>query len=200
MNENTAVEELTFIKNIISESRKSFALSGKPYIFWGILIVVGLLLEFLRDVNNWNFSKMYFVWIGLISIGWGYAYFESRKHKSKVKSISFGGKILGGVWLACGISMTIFGFIGTISGAIKGLYISPVLSLVLAIAYFVTGTVYDFKWLRNLSIGWWGGAIFMFFFPGQQTNLIMAFMMIAFQIVPGIVLLKKVKENDIVAT
>ena len=200
MNENTAVEELTFIKNIISESRKSFALSGKPYIFWGILIVVGLLLEFLRDVNNWNFSKMYFVWIGLISIGWGYAYFESRKHKSKVKSISFGGKILGGVWLACGISMTIFGFIGTISGAIKGLYISPVLSLVLAIAYFVTGTVYDFKWLRNLLIGWWGGAIFMFFFPGQQTNLIMAFMMIAFQIVPGIVLLKKVKENDIVAT
>ena len=45
MNEKAAAEELVFIKNIINESRKSFALNGKPFIFWGIVIVIGLLLE-----------------------------------------------------------------------------------------------------------------------------------------------------------
>ncbi len=194
MNEKTDVEELAFIKNIIKESRKSFVLSGKPYIFWGILIVVGLMLEFIKDVDLVDLKYTYFVWLSLIAIGWLYTYFESRKHKIKTTSIT--SKILGGVWLACGISMTIFGFIGTISGAIRGVYVSPVLSLVLAIAYFLTGIVYDYKWVRNISIGWWSGAIVMFFFPGRFTTLIMAFMMIAFQIIPGIILLNKVKKTN----
>ncbi len=152
--------------------------------------MIGLLLEFFKDTDILKIDYMYFVWIGLIAIGWGYAYFESRKHKRIKSTTSLTGKILGGVWLACGISMTILGFIGTISGAIRGVYVSPVLCLVLAIAYFVTGVVYDYKWQRNLSIGWWAGAIVMFFYPGAYSTLIMALMMIAFQIAPGIILLK----------
>jgi len=191
MDEKAAVEELAFIKNIIKDSRNSFALNGKPYIFWGILIVVGLFLQYSSDILD--FRYMFFVWLLLIGIGWAYAYFESRKHKQKSKTTSLAGKILGSVWLACGISMTIIGFLGTISGAIKGVYVSPVLSLVLAIAYFITGVLYDYKWQRNLSFGWWLGAIFMFFFPGKYSTLIMAFMMIVLQIIPGIILLNKVK-------
>ena len=137
---------------------------------------------------------MYFVWILLITAGWLYSYFDSRKCKDKSKTKSIGPKILGSIWLACGITMTIFGFIGTISGAIKGVYVSPVLSLVLAIAYFVSGVIYEYKRLRNLSIGWWTGAIFLFFYPSQYTTLIMALMMIGLQIIPGIILLDKIKK------
>jgi hypothetical protein len=196
MKENEAVEELAFIKNIINESRKSFALSGKPYIFWGILIVIGLLLESFREIFSWEFYYMYFVWIVLIAVGWGYAYVEAKKNKQTRSTKTLGSKLLGSVWLACGISMTIFGFLGTISGAIKGIYVSPTLSLVLAIAYYVTGVIYDYKWLRNVSFGWWFGAVFLFFFPSQYTNLIMAFMMIGLQIIPGIILLNKVKKGS----
>ena len=196
MNQNTVSEEIAFIKNIIRESRSSFALNGKPFIFWGIIIVVGLLMEFLRRFFLPEFHSMYFVWILLIAVGWIYAYIESRKHKNRSKAKSLGPKILGSIWLACGISMTIIGFIGTISGAIKGVYVSPVLSLMLAIAYFVSGVIYEYKWLRNLSIGWWLGAIVMFFFPSQFTTLIMALLMIFLQIVPGIILLKIVRKNE----
>ena len=194
MNEKAAAEELAFIKNIIKESRKSFALNGKPFIFWGFLIVIGLFLEFFRKLFAPEFHYMYFVWILLITAGWLYSYFDSRKCKDKSKTKSIGPKILGSIWLACGITMTIFGFIGTISGAIKGVYVSPVLSLVLAIAYFVSGVIYEYKWLRNLSIGWWTGAIFLFFYPSQYTTLIMALMMIGLQIIPGIILLDKIKK------
>lgn len=193
MNEKVAAEELAFIKNIINESRKSFALNGKPYIFWGILIVMGLGLEYLRGIDVFDFKYMFFVWIVLVGIGWGYAYIDSRKHKKKSKFYSLADRLIGGVWLASGISMTIVGLLATISGAINGVYVSPVISLILAIAYFVTGIVYDYNWQRNLSIGWWAGAIYMFFFPGEHTTLIMAIMMILLQIVPGIILLNKVK-------
>jgi hypothetical protein len=196
MDEKRAAEELNFIKNIINESRSSFALNGKPYIFWGILVVVGLLLEFLRKFYDWDFGYMFFVWIFLVAIGWIYAFSENRKHRSEFKAKALGKKILGSVWLACGISMTIFGFLGTLSGAIKGIYVSPVVSMILAIAYYVTGVIYDYKWQRNLSFGWWLGAIFLFFFPSQYTNLIMAFMMIGLQIIPGIILLNKVKNTS----
>jgi len=195
MDEKTAAEELSFIKNIISDSQNSFALSGKPYIIWGIIIVMGLFLEFFRNFFSWDFKYMYFVWIFLIAAGWLYSYVESRKNECNAKTKSLGSKLLGSVWLVCGISMTIFGFLGTISGAIKGVYVSPVLSMILGIAYFLTAVIYDFKWLRNISIGWWAGAIVMFFFPSQYTNLIMAFMMIGLQIIPGIILLKKVKNS-----
>jgi hypothetical protein len=194
MNQTAALDELNFIKNIISESRRSFALNGKPYIFWGILIVVGLLLESFRELKFFDFNYMYFFWILLVGIGWVFAYLNSRKHKKETKTKTFAAKIVGAIWLACGISMTIFGFLGTISGAIKGIYVSPVLCLVLAIAYFVTGVVYDYRWQRNLSIGWWAGAVFMFFYPSVYTNLIMAFMMITLQILPGIFLLSEVKK------
>ena len=196
MDEKRAAEELNFIKNIINESRSSFALNGKPYIFWGILIVVGLFLEFTRKFYNWEFHYMFIVWIFLVAIGWLYAFVEYRKRKGESKTTTLGKKILGSVWLACGVTMTIFGFLGTLSGAIKGLYVSPVISMILAIAYYVTGVIYDYKWQRNLSIGWWLGAIFLFFYPSQYTNLIMALMMIGLQIIPGIILLNKVKSTS----
>jgi len=196
MDEKTAAEELSFIKNIINDSRNSFALSGKPYIIWGILIVIGLFLEFFRKFFVWDFNYMYYVWILLVTAGWLYSYFLSKKHNKSNKMKSLGSKILGSVWLACGISMTIFGLLGTISGAIKGIYVSPVMSMILGIAYFITAVIYDYKWLRNLSAGWWVGAIIMFFYPSQYTNLIMAFMMIGLQIVPGIILLNKVKNSS----
>ena len=54
MDEKRAAEELNFIKNIINESRSSFALNGKPYIFWGILIVVGLFWNLLESFTIGN--------------------------------------------------------------------------------------------------------------------------------------------------
>jgi hypothetical protein len=50
--------------------------------------------------------------------------------------------------------------------------------------------VYDVKWIRNLAFGWWGGAIIMFIFPGLYHLLLMAWMMIAFQTIPGYIIHK----------
>ena len=95
--------------------------------------------------------------------------------------------------------MTLFGFIAPLSGAVNGVFISPMISVVLGIAYFVSGFLYDSKWISFLSFGWWGGAIIMFFYPGMQVFLVMSLMLILLQIVPGIILYIKFRKEYAVA-
>ncbi|MBK8552977.1 MAG: hypothetical protein IPL53_18715 [Ignavibacteria bacterium] len=107
---------------------------------------------------------------------------------------TFTSRILGSLWLASGISMFIYGFVGTFSGAYNPVFICPIIATSLGISYFTSGAIQQINWLRYVSFGWWAGAIVMFLFPGIHTLLIFALMIIIFQIVPGIVLNKRSKE------
>ena len=198
MNEKTALEELVFIKKIIQDSRRKVIENGMGFIIWGILVLLGLLSTYYMIVNKipqnvpWN-------WIILIGVGWLYTFFEVRKVKKKKLPSSFAEKIISALWFSSGISMTLFGFIAPLSGAVNGVFISPMISVVLGIAYFVSGFLYDYKWISLLAFGWWAGAIIMFFYPGMQVFLIMSLMLILLQIVPGIILYIKFRKEFAVA-
>lgn len=198
MNEQTALEELTFIKNIIQDSRRKVIENGLGFIIWGILVLLGLLSTYFMLVNKiylsipWN-------WIILMGAGWLYTFLKVRKYKKKKVPSSFAVKIIGALWFSSGISMTLFGFVAPASGAVNGVFISPMISVVLGIAYFVSGFLYDSKWISLLAYGWWAGAIVMFFYPGMQVFLIMSTMLILFQIVPGIVLYSKFRKEPAVS-
>jgi hypothetical protein len=101
---------------------------------------------------------------------------------------------MGAVWISAGISMTILGFVGPFSAAYHGVYVSPILSAILGIAFFISGFLYDKKWVTYLSAGWWTGAIIMFIYPYLYTLLLMSCMMIAFQIIPGIIMYRDSKK------
>jgi len=194
MNERDAIEELSYIKEIMQDSRKAFVYNGFDYIFWGILIVLGLLSTYLAVIYHLDVNTTY-IWIVLIAIGWSVSIILSVKEKKKRKASTFAGKIIGGVWFSAGVAMTLIGFVGTLSGAINGVFVSPIISLILGMAFYITGTIYGSKLISLTSIGWWGGAILMFYLPGMPSLLIMAFMMIAFQIVPGIALYNQAKKE-----
>ena len=195
MNEHTAFEELAYIKKIIQDSRRKVIDNGLGFIIWGILVLLGLLSTYYMLVNKihlgipWN-------WIILVGLGWIYTFYQViRKVKKQKQPSSFAEKIIGALWFSSGLSMTLFGFIAPASGAVNGVFISPMISVVLGIAYFVSGFIYDYKWISSLAFGWWIGAIVMFFYPGMQVFLIMSLMLILLQIVPGIILYLKFKKE-----
>jgi len=194
MDEKKALEEISYIKEIMQDSRKAIVDNGIGYIIWGIIIVLGLLSSYFMIVNNIE-NNYGLNWIILIAFGWIYTFVGGAKHKKKYKSTTLAGKILNGIWFSSGVAMTIIGFIGTTSGGVKGVFVSPVISVILGIAFFVSGIVYGCKWISLISIGWWAGAILMFYWPGIQTILIMSLMMILFQIVPGIILYQQAKKE-----
>ena len=194
MDNKTAIEELSYIKEIMQDSRKTFVYNGYDYIFWGIIIVIGLLSSYISLVEHLDIN-ISIIWIALIVIGWVFSIIMSVIGKKKRKASTFAGKIIGGVWFSAGVTMTLIGFVGTTSGAINGVFINPAISLILGMAFFITGIIYGSKLISSVSLGWWAGAILMFYWQGIQNFLIMAFMMFAFQIVPGILLYKKAKRE-----
>jgi len=194
MNEKRALDEIAYIKKIMHDSRETFVDNGIGFIIWGLIIVLGLLSSYYmvinRIENNYGLN-----WVILIALGWIFSLVIARKKKDGHKTKTLAGKMLNAVWLSSGVAMTIVGFIGTTAGAISGVFVSPIISLILGIAFFVSGIVYGSKWISLISIGWWAGSILMFYWPGVQVFWIMSLMMIFFQIVPGIILYKQSKKE-----
>lgn len=194
MDELTVQEEIAFIKKVMQDSRKIIYTGGSEFIFWGIIIVICLIHTYFSyyhaDFHSYNPTlRVEIVWGIFILIGMLGNIFIFRKQHLRPRVRTFAGRLIGITWFAVGTGMILVGFVGGfISGAIPGVFISPLMSSFLGSAYILNGVLAGKKWLSYLAIGWWGGALIMFFYPGLQAILIMAAMMILFQIVPGIIL------------
>lgn len=193
MDENIALEELQFIRKVIEDSKRSVIYNGMHYIVWGILVIAGMCLNYLVLLNHMYFNY-FWIWAGVVVIGWIFSFIYGGKEAER-QPRTFALKIVNSVWFATGVGMTVLGFIGPFSGAIQPVFISPVLSVLLGAAYLITGRIFESEWFSNLSIGWWAGAIVMFYFPGIHSLIIMAIMMLLFQTVPGIILFRKYKQE-----
>ncbi|MGE5353580.1 MAG: hypothetical protein ACM3P0_15955 [Acidobacteriota bacterium] len=193
MNDQTALEDLQYIRKVIENSKRALIYNGMDYIVWGILVIVGLMATYVLAVSRIYFNY-FWVWLVLVAAGWMFSAAGNKKSKDRLPR-TFSDRIVSSVWLSSGIAMSILGFIGPSSGAFSAYYISPMLSVVLGAAYFITGNILESRWFTYLSIGWWAGAIVMFFLPGIHSLFIMALMMLFFQTVPGIIIYIKYKQG-----
>ena len=194
MEKHDAELEISMIKQIMDDSKKIVVDDGKGYIIWGVLIVIGLLGTYFLILSK-LYNYIGWLWIASIGAGWIYTIIIHAVKGHKKKARTFAGKILGALWFSCGISMTIVGFVGTGTGSYGAYIISPLMAVILGVAYFVTGFIYGMAWVRNLALGWWIGAIVTFVWTGMYSLLVFAGMMIALQIIPGIILYSKFKKE-----
>ena len=195
MDSKQAASELAIIKQIMEDSRNAVCTNGWHYIFWALIVAAALITNYVMLLTKTAGNYVGWMWLvlmvsaSIIAILW-----EKRTDKKRpVKT--FAGKMLGSLWFAGGISMFMFGFIGTFSGAYNPIYICPIISTVLGSKFYISGEIQQLKWQKLLSIGWWAGAILLFFFPSVHTLLIFALMLIFFQAVPGIILNRKYQKE-----
>ena len=194
MTELNAHQELAFIKKVMEDSRRIICDDGKSFIFWGVLISFGMVVTYLKIAGSWSINLGWF-WPVLVAAGWIITIISEIMSKKKRSSKTFAAKILGSVWIGCGVAMTILGFIGSITNAYNGVFISPILSVVLGVGYMISGVIYGKRWVSIISIGWWLGALLMFYLQNLETLLVMTGMMIFLQTIPGIILYKESKRE-----
>jgi hypothetical protein len=192
MNEKTALEEIQFIKQMIEEGKRSFVYNGKDYIFWGFIMIAALLSTYIFLLSHIYFNY-FWIWIILVPIGWVFSIYNRIKYKSKFPA-TYSSKIISYVWVAAGIAMTIIAFISAFYGKINPMLISPITSIIMGGAFFVTGKIVETKWLGNLSFAWWIGGIALFFVPPIHTFLVMALLLLFFQAIPGIIIYRNYKQ------
>ncbi len=189
-----ARQELAFIKKVIADSRTAISDDGKGLIVWGVLVTIGMVIMYVSFQLDYNFSKI-LLWAALIGLGWAYTLGHEMQRGRKKRFSTFGGRILGSVWLGCGIVMTVIGFLSPVTEAVKPWAIIPIASLVIGIGYLVTGVVHDDRRIRVYSLGWWLGGIVMLLWPGYYMFLLFGAMIIVFQIFPGVRLYRQWKSQ-----
>ncbi|MFA8342761.1 MAG: hypothetical protein ACEPO8_07275 [Rhodothermaceae bacterium] len=189
MDKNKALEDLAFVKNIIEESNQS-VIFGRGFIVWGVLIAISLIATYTM-IKTQTYSYISWWWCIVIGGGWLYEAINWKKSVKRDQPRTFIDKIIGKVWLAMGISASIIGISGMFFTNF-GMHISALISLVLAVAYLTTGELLKKTYWRYFAGGWWAVSIVMLLWPGVHTTLIMAGAMVAFQIVPGIIIQKKI--------
>lgn len=196
MDTKQAELEISEIKQIMADSRRIMVDDGTGFIVWGMLVFLGLISSYLSiiDVVNWNISGP--VWIVIISSGWIYTFFQVRRERKQRRYSTFAGKVSGAIWGSAGVTMTIIGFVGSYSGALKGYSISPMMALVLAAAFFVSGVVYNSRLFRISGICWWIGGIAMMLWKSPHSVLLFALMIFFLQVVPGFVLYSNWKKKN----
>jgi hypothetical protein len=194
MSETNPQEEIAYIKNIINDSKRLIVDDGKGFILWGILVITGLLITFFSLYYK-EYEYLWYAWPTLMGFGWIYTLIvEIRKGKRK-KVSTFARKIMGALWFSTGLSMTIIVLVGIYADAFSPGYISPIVSAVLGIAYFVTGVLYGKKWVSLLALGWWAVSIYTFLFTSLYNLLIFAAVMFLLQTLPGIILYQNSKKS-----
>ncbi|MEO8512047.1 MAG: hypothetical protein ABI543_00675 [Ignavibacteria bacterium] len=198
MNISQSETELSVIKKIMEDSRNIVADNGWHYIFWGVSVTCALIANYIMALNGVKMNYQGMMWFIVMTGTWIVEGIIERRKAKKRKERTFGGRLLGALWSASGISMFMFGFIGVITHAYTGAFICPIISTVLGATYIISGAIQQTRWMQLLSIGWWGGAIYTFLFPSVHTLLIFAVMMISFQTIPGIILFRKWKRNPLV--
>lgn len=194
MENSNPIDDLQFIRKLMSETKTTVVDNGVEYIFWGILVAVGLIsmyFFFLLDID----LPVLYLWLGIIGAGWVFSAVTGYKRSRRIKVRTFAGNLLGAIWLSAGIAMSMFGFVATTAGAIRGGFVSPSISVVLGMAFFVSSYLHGESWMKWIAVLWWAGAAVMFYNPGLYTVLMMAGMMICLQVLPGIYLYRKYKSE-----
>lgn len=197
MDTKQAELELSLIKQMMIDSRQVVIDNGWHYIFWGVVVTVALIANYLMALNHIAMKYAGMMWLVMMVGAAITASIVERRVDKKRKVKTFAGKLLSALWTSSGVAMFMFGFVGTMSGAYNSVYICSLIATVLGVSYFTSGAIQQIKWFQMLSLGWWAGAIITFVFPSVHTLLIFAVMMLFFQITPGVVLYRKWKTENI---
>lgn len=201
---SNAHEELAYIRKIIDDSRIAFVEDGKPYIVWGVIVALGMTFTYICALMDRDLGTGY-VWIGLTILGWVYIFMYARKKEKTTRAKSIIDRVQGAVWGAVGSMIgfvIVLIFIGQALNipdmpGIHPLYICFITAVLVGIGYFVSGVANDLKWLRNIALAWWIAAIPMYLWPSVHVLGLYAFMIVAFQVVPGIVLYRKYRKLQV---
>jgi len=194
MNDSQVFDDLAYLRKVVEDSRRVVVDNGVGLLTWGILVVIGMILTYASVHLGLDLPST-LVWSVVIGAGWLLSIWLGWINMKRSRTRTFIQKVLWSIWVGLGITMTIIGFVGPLTGTIAGRACIPIISLVLGAGFFATATIHQEKLLTAAAAGWWIGGIATMVLPGDFSFLLFAGMMTFFQIAPGVYLYKKWKKE-----
>jgi len=194
MDQSKAMEEITFIKKVITDSQQIFVNNGRQYILWSSLAILGILLKYINDLTKISISALW-IWIPILFIGWLSTFILKKRFYKELPAKTFVQKIFDGSWTALAVAFPILCLVGFYTHAIQPWAVPSVIATIFGCGYFITGILSDSLWIKLLAVCWWIFAIVMFLIPGEHSVPLLGLMLILFQLIPGILIYVRWKKK-----
>lgn len=186
------------IRRLMEDSQRAVRENGIHYLAWGALTAAALVATYLL-AGAGAASAIGWVWMVAIALGWTISIAVGRRQRSEAPVRTLAGRLLGAIWVGCGITLTLLGFVGSATGAIPGGSLQGILASVIGIGYFASSFVYGSATWRYLAAGWWAGAAVMLVWPGAYTLLLLAALVVALEVIPGMLLYVRSRRESSLA-
>jgi uncharacterized membrane protein len=184
-------KSIELITQVITQARNKYEENGFIYMFWGALIAIATISQFVL-LKNEQYNIHWYPYL-LMPIGTVFTsiYYSKKKQKSKYNLIS---KTVSVLWFVLSINMMILGFI--FAKNLKENLI-PVFLILLSIGAIVSGTSIKSKLILYSGVFTGLSAFFGFYLEWTYHPLLMGFVSIIAIFIPGLILMiqHKRKEN-----
>lgn len=194
MDQNPLTDDLAAIRRLMEESAQGVHESGKHYVLWGVVIAAGLLLTYwaigrAESVVPW-------IWSGCLLLAWAGSLWLGTREAARAPVETLVSRIRAGIWIGCGIGMTMLGLLGYLTGAVRPEALPAVIATVLGIGYFASSFGYRSTPVLLLGVAWWVGAAALYRWPGPHALLVLAALLVVLQVIPGLVLGRRARARQ----
>lgn len=194
MDDRPDERDLATIRRLMEESQQGFPEAGKHFITWGIVIALALVLTY-ASLGGAPLSVGW-VWAVSLVAGWALSLWMGWREGVRAPVQSLVGRVVAGIWIGCGVSATLVAVLGYYAGALPPAALPGAVSLVVAASYFASSFAYRSAWMRVLAVAWWLAAAVMLLRPGPSSLLVMAGLLVALQIVPGVLFYRRARLHQ----
>jgi len=183
-------KSLELITQVINEARSKFEENGFIYMFWGALITIASISQFILLKNEYYGISWYPYLLMPIGAIYSTIYYSKKKRKSKENLIS---RVVSALWIVLSINMIILGFL--FGNNLKENLI-PIILILLSIGTIVSGTSIKSKLQLYSGIFMGLSAFLGFYLEWIYQPLLMGVVSIVAILIPGIVLMAQHKRKE----
>ena len=190
-----SADDIAAIRRMMDEAQHTIDDNGKYFVVWGTLTVAGLVATYLTVTRQAPLRTLWIAWAVLVALGWLTRLRWVRHDEARAKARTVASTMVAESWAATGIALTILVFAGATSGTIPPQAVPGVACALIGAGSFASAHVYRQLPLRAIAIAWWIGAVVMLVRPGTYTILLMAAMVLALLIAPGLLLWTRARAD-----
>lgn len=191
-----ARRDLEIVRRLMEDARGVEWRHGPHFVLWGALSAVALLLTWGSALGAIGLAPVW-IWAIVLTLGWLGSFRLSMRAGGASRRVTAGSRLLGGIWVGAGVTLTTIGMLGVAAGAVPVILLPGLLSLVFGAAYWATAAVTARRGERGYAIGWWVGGAAMLLWPnGLWTLPTLAGMVVGLEVVPGLILVRRGRRAE----
>ena len=180
-------DDLALIRRLMQGAREAEVDHSGHLILWGFLQATAGMLAYLVRQGAFHVS-ISVIWAVAVGIGFAGSWLLARRLKKSAPVNSLVNRVLAAIWVGCGLSLTLVGFLGPGPGSLPSPVTPGVKSIIIGCAFFASAPLFNRTAYWALAAVWWilGSALLVR--PSLGSNLVFVCAPILFMLVPGLVL------------